>query len=329
MTDSSFPSSFEGIQQLVATLRSPGGCPWDREQSADSLKHLFLEECYELVEAIEEGDVEKIAEELGDVLFHGASQIQIAEERGDFSGSDVFQAGHREAGPPSSARLRRRCYGGRRRGRAALGPDQANEEMAGTDRSILDGVPKAMPAMGYAQAVQGRAARMGFDWDDYAGVLEKVAEELRELEEVEMLTTPAKRSWATCSFLRGQREPLDGYRSRDRTSEVQSQVLLQVHDDGAPGTRPRPRLRVAVSRRERRALAGSQEGGRRTVRLNLSFDSGFHPHPSRCIERTNDSPQLSERPDPPDCQREQHQHRSGGDLRGVRRAKSLRQESGG
>ena len=59
------------------------------------------------------------------------------------------------------------------------------QEMAGTGRSILDGVPKAMPAMGYAQAVQGRAARMGFDWDDYAGVLDKVVEELRELEEAE------------------------------------------------------------------------------------------------------------------------------------------------
>ena len=184
MTDSSFPSSFEGIQQLVATLRSPGGCPWDREQSADSLKHLFLEECYELVEAIEEGDVEKIAEELGDVLFHGASQIQIAEEQGT------------SAAPTSSRQVIEKLV---RRHPHVFGDvvmEDAEEavprwdeikrqEMAGTDRSILDGVPKAMPAMGYAQAVQGRAARMGFDWDDYAGVLEKVAEELRELEEVE------------------------------------------------------------------------------------------------------------------------------------------------
>ena len=184
MTDSSFPSSFEGIQQLVATLRSPGGCPWDREQSADSLKHLFLEECYELVEAIEEGDVEKIAEELGDVLFHGASQIQIAEERGDFSGSDVFQQVIEKL-----VRRHPHVFGDVVMENAEEAVPRWDEikrqEMEGTDRSILDGVPKAMPAMGYAQAVQGRAARMGFDWDDYAGVLEKVAEELRELEEVE------------------------------------------------------------------------------------------------------------------------------------------------
>ena len=184
MKDSSFPSSFEGIQQLVATLRSPGGCPWDREQSADSLKHLFLEECYELVEAIEEGDVEKIAEELGDVLFHGASQIQIAEEQGDFSGSDVFQQVIEKL-----VRRHPHVFGDDVMENAEEAVPRWDEikrqEMAGTDRSILDGVPKAMPAMGYAQAVQGRAARRGFDWDDYAGVLEKVAEELRELEEVE------------------------------------------------------------------------------------------------------------------------------------------------
>ena len=184
MTDTSFPSSFEGIQQLVATLRSPGGCPWDREQSADSLKHLFLEECYELVEAIEEGDVEKIAEELGDVLFHGASQIQIAEEQGDFSGSDVFRQVIEKL-----VRRHPHVFGDVVMDDAAEAVprwDQIKrQEMVGTDRSILDGVPKAMPSMGYAQAVQGRAARMGFDWDDYAGVLDKVAEELQELEAVE------------------------------------------------------------------------------------------------------------------------------------------------
>ena len=184
MTDSSFPSSFEGVQRLVATLRSPDGCPWDREQSADSLKHLFLEECYELVEAIEEGDVEKIAEELGDVLFHGASQIQIAEERGDFIGEDVFRQVIDKL-----VRRHPHVFGDvvlEDAEEAVPRWDQIKrQEMKGTDRSILDGVPKAMPAMGYAQAVQGRAARMGFDWDDYAGVLDKVVEELRELEEAE------------------------------------------------------------------------------------------------------------------------------------------------
>ena len=184
MTHENFPSSFEGIQQLVARLRAPGGCPWDLEQTADSLKHLFLEECYELIEAIEEGDVNKMAEELGDVLFHGASQIQIAEERGDFTGADVF-------GQIIEKLVRRHPHVFadavlEDAEQAVPRWDQLKrQEMEGTDRSILDGVPKAMPAMGYAQAVQGRAARMGFDWDDYRGVLEKLAEELRELEAAE------------------------------------------------------------------------------------------------------------------------------------------------
>ena len=77
-----FASSFEGMKDLAARLRGPDGCPWDREQTSNSLKHLFLEECYELVEAIEEGDDGKIVEELGDVLFHAVSMVQIAERVG-------------------------------------------------------------------------------------------------------------------------------------------------------------------------------------------------------------------------------------------------------
>ena len=179
-----FDSSFDGMKDLAARLRGPNGCPWDREQTPDSLKHLFLEECYELVEAIEEGDDAKIVEELGDVLFHAASIAQIAEESGAFSVEDVFDVG--------IAKLVRRHP-------HVFGDDDAEdskevrlrwnqikrEEMKGTDKSILDGVPKAMPALAYAQAIQGRAARMGFDWDDYRGVIAKVAEELSELERAE------------------------------------------------------------------------------------------------------------------------------------------------
>ena len=180
-TKPDFPNTFEGIQQLVATLRAPGGCPWDSEQTPDTLKHLFLEECYELIEAIEEGDPEKMAEELGDVLFHGASQIQIAQERGDFIGADVFRQVIQKL-----VRRHPHVFGDavvENAQQAVPRWDQIKrEELAGTDRSILDGVPKAMPSMGYAQAVQGRAARMGFDWEDYSGVLDKVEEELSELE---------------------------------------------------------------------------------------------------------------------------------------------------
>ena len=179
-----FASSFEGIQDLAARLRGPDGCPWDREQTPDTLKHLFLEECYELVEAIEEGDNAKVVEELGDVLFHAASMAQIAEESGAFSGEDVFALAIEKL-----VRRHPHVFGdavAEDSSQVGVRWDQIKrEEMKGTDRSILDGVPKAMPSLAYAQAVQGRAARMGFDWDDYDGVVAKVAEEVKELEDAE------------------------------------------------------------------------------------------------------------------------------------------------
>ena len=179
--DATFSNTFDGIHKLTSTLRGPDGCPWDKDQTLESLSHLFLEECYELVEAIEQDDAAKMAEELGDVLFHAASQIAIAEETGAFTGDEVFQS--------VIAKLVRRhphVFGDavmEDASQAVPRWDQLKrQEIAGTGRSILDGVPKAMPALAYAQSVQGRAARMGFDWDDFSGVIDKVAEEVRELE---------------------------------------------------------------------------------------------------------------------------------------------------
>ena len=179
--DRHFPPTFDGLRQVVSALLSPDGCPWDREQTFDTLKHLFLEECYELVEAIEEGDDAKIVEEMGDVLFHIAFQTKIAEADGRFGGEEV-------CGGVIDKLVRRHphVFGDAKMADAAEAVPRwdkiKRDEMKGSERSILDGVPKIMPALAYAQAVQGRAARMGFDWDDYAGVLQKAAEELRELE---------------------------------------------------------------------------------------------------------------------------------------------------
>ena len=177
-----FPTTFDGLRQVVSTLLGPGGCPWDREQTFDTLKHLFLEECYELVEAIEEGDDGKIVEEMGDVLFHIAFQSKIAEADGRFGMGDV-------CGGVIDKLVRRHphVFGDDKLADAAEAVPRWDalkraEMKDGADRSILDGVPKVMPALAYAQAVQGRAARMGFDWDGADGVLQKAVEELRELE---------------------------------------------------------------------------------------------------------------------------------------------------
>ena len=178
-----FDETYGGVRQLVERLLGPDGCPWDKEQTPATLKHLFLEECYELVEAIDEDDTDKMIEELGDVFFHLAFQIQIAADAKRFTQEDVFAN--------MLGKLVRRhphVFGD-----TQIEADEAvtrwdaikRKELEGSDRSILDGVPKAMPALSYAQAVQGRAARMGFDWDDSQGVVDKIAEEVRELGEAD------------------------------------------------------------------------------------------------------------------------------------------------
>ena len=175
-----FPATYEGARRLVHRLRDPGGCPWDGEQTADSLKRFFLEECYELVEAIEQRDPRKTAEELGDVLFNLLFQIKIGVEDGTFDEAEVF-------GTVIEKLVRRHPH--------VFGDvdvadstevktnwDQIKRgERSGDDASILDGVPRTMPALAYARSVQERAARTGFDWEDADGVIEKLAEEVTEL----------------------------------------------------------------------------------------------------------------------------------------------------
>lgn len=176
-----YPTTYEGVEQVLARLLGPDGCPWDKKQTRETLAEDFLEECYELIEAIEEGDDAKIIEELGDVLFHVIFQMRLGEDSGEFSREDVL-------GGLVDKLVRRHThvFGDR----SASGADEAianweaakRQEKAASGGSILDGAPKNMPALSYAQAVQGRAERAGFDWDNFDGVLAKVAEELAEIE---------------------------------------------------------------------------------------------------------------------------------------------------
>ncbi|MBM3934419.1 MAG: nucleoside triphosphate pyrophosphohydrolase [SAR202 cluster bacterium] len=177
----SFPPTFDGLLQICARLRAPGGCPWDREQTRDSLKKQILEETYELFEAIDENDAAKIVEEMGDVLLHMVFQVQIGVEEGSFTPDQVFAA--------NIDKLIRRhphVFGDVR----VSGSDEVlsrwqemkRKEKEARGESLLDGVPKDLPALSYAQSIQERAARVGFDWDSIKGVLDKVREEIDELE---------------------------------------------------------------------------------------------------------------------------------------------------
>ena len=179
--DKEYSATYEGVVQVVEHLLGPDGCPWDKKQTRETLADMFLEECYELIEAIEEGDTGKIVEELGDVFFHVMFQLKLGEDGGEFDREDVFRGL-----VDKLVRRHPHVFGDKRapdaEGAIANWDAIKRQERAASGASILDGVPKNMPALAYAQAVQGRAERAGFDWDDFQGVLDKVTEELTEIE---------------------------------------------------------------------------------------------------------------------------------------------------
>jgi len=176
-------TSFEAFQEVVAHLRSPEGCPWDREQNHQTLKPYLLEEAYELVEAIDQENVAAMREELGDLLLQVVFHAQIANEDGDFGMKDVLAGIHRklvsrhphvfgDVFVKDSSEVLRNWENLKAEERKMNGEEQ---------KGILDGIPQALPALIQAQEFQKRAARVGFDWSNVDDVLHKVEEELREL----------------------------------------------------------------------------------------------------------------------------------------------------
>ncbi|MEZ6184455.1 MAG: nucleoside triphosphate pyrophosphohydrolase [Planctomycetota bacterium] len=173
-----------GVRRLLAVmdrLRAPDGCPWDREQSHESLRRYLLEECYELLEAIDGGDDHDVQEELGDVLLQVAFHARIAQDRGAYDVGQVAQGIadkllHRhphvfgDVDAPDAATVEANWE--------ALKQQEKAERT-----SLLDGVPGGLPALLQAHKVQECAARVGFDWPDAEGPLAKLTEELGELRE--------------------------------------------------------------------------------------------------------------------------------------------------
>lgn len=178
------PSWFDRLVDLMATLRAPDGCPWDRAQTRESLRPYVLEEAYEVVEAIDRGDADAIREELGDLLFQVVFQAQIGQERGQFDIERISRG--------IVEKMRRRhphVFGD---GHAADEREadlsweliKTRERAARDGRaSVLDGVPTALPSLVRAARLSDKASHVGFDWPDVRGVLDKIREELAELEE--------------------------------------------------------------------------------------------------------------------------------------------------
>ena len=173
------------LRNIVARLRAPDGCPWDREQTHASLRASAIEEVYEMVEAIDAGDDPHFREELGDLLLQVMMHAQIAGEEGRFTLEDV-------AAEVSEKLVRRHphVFGKQKLGDSDAVMKQWDEikkaeresKGAPADASALDGVSAALPALMRAEKIQRRAARVGFDWQELHAVVEKIREEVAEVE---------------------------------------------------------------------------------------------------------------------------------------------------
>jgi tetrapyrrole methylase family protein/MazG family protein len=173
---------FDQLLEIMQQLRGPGGCPWDREQTRASLKPYLIEEAYEVLDAIEAGGAEGLREELGDLLFQVVFHAQIAAELEEFTMATVLQAvidkmvarhphvfGDARIATPAEALSQWEAL------------KQREAERGGRPRSLLDGVPRALPSLLRAQRLQSKAARVGFDWPDAAAAWAKVEEEVGEV----------------------------------------------------------------------------------------------------------------------------------------------------
>jgi tetrapyrrole methylase family protein/MazG family protein len=172
---------FAELVSVMARLRGEGGCPWDREQTRESLQPFLIEEAYEVLDALESGDAAAIKEELGDVLFQVVFHARVAEERGEFSVGDVL-----EALVTKMVRRHPHVFADRvvTSSREALAQWEAikQAETGPGRRSVLHGIPRRLPALQRAQRLQQRASRVGFDWGSPEEALGKVREEVSELD---------------------------------------------------------------------------------------------------------------------------------------------------
>ena len=169
---------FDSLVQIIALLRGPNGCKWDCKQTHRSLRENLLEESYEVLEALDEDNCNKLCSELGDLLLQIVLHAQISQEAKEFDMDDVIEAINRKL-------IFRHPH--------VFGTSKAKdeeevlvlwEELKKQERNkeagMLDGVPKNLPALSYSQAVQARVARVGFDWPNDTGVLSKLTEEIVE-----------------------------------------------------------------------------------------------------------------------------------------------------
>jgi tetrapyrrole methylase family protein/MazG family protein len=190
-------TSFEAFQEIIAHLRAPDGCPWDREQNHQTLRTNLLEETYEALAALDKDDPEHMREEFGDLLLQITLHAQIASEYGEFNTTQVIKHIYDKI-----VRRHPHVFGDWKvegvenvlQNWEKLKATERSEELkenGGKEKGLLDGVALALPALSQAEEIQRRAARVGFDWADARGVVEKINEECHELLSAEDLASRA------------------------------------------------------------------------------------------------------------------------------------------
>jgi len=252
---------FDRLVDIMRTLRSPEGCPWDREQTLSSLRPFVLEETYELLDALDRGDLQALREELGDFLYEAVFLAQLAEENGHFSIADSIQSivdklvrRHPHVFRPDGRPLRD--------GRQEMSSSDVIEKwedlkagerkIAGApEKTILSGVPRTLPSLLRAYELSSRAAAVGFDWAKPGDVIEKIDEEVTELREMV------------------DRTPQD----RARVEEEMGDLLFSIVNLSRKlGIEPEAALRVANDKFQRRFTELEQSvraDGRQLRELNL------------------------------------------------------------
>jgi MazG family protein len=182
-------AKFENLVQIMARLRGPNGCPWDKEQDRNTLKPMLVEETYEVLEAIDNNDSDGLSEELGDLLLHVVFQSQLGKEDGTFDIDKVIDG--------ICGKLVRRhphVFGTEKASSSeeviknweAIKAQEKATKLKGRtpeQRSLLEGIPSKLPALHEAHQISSKAARVGFEWPDIEGVFDKLKEETHELRE--------------------------------------------------------------------------------------------------------------------------------------------------
>jgi len=184
------PAAFSRMLDLIRTLRSDNGCPWDREQTPLTLHHYILEEYHEMVQALNQGDLEGIVDEMGDLIFLVALVAYIFEQQGITTVGEII-----DRVVEKMTRRHPHVFGTTHVADAAQVVDnwsriKASEETIRQRDSFLDGIPRSLPALSRAHKLSGRAAKIGFDWTRPEEVLVKIDEELDELKEAVRSANP-------------------------------------------------------------------------------------------------------------------------------------------